>query len=72
MSEKKSAEVLRVSAMVRAQRAFALFVGVLQEIFDESAYRRFLVRAGRKSSREAYADFLREGQAVRERKPRCC
>jgi hypothetical protein len=54
------------------REGFALLRATLREIFDESAYTRFLERRGLASSREAYAEFLREGQAARERHPRCC
>lgn len=53
-------------------RALDLLRNVLREIFDESAYARFLERCQLVSSREAYGEFLREGQAARERRPRCC
>jgi hypothetical protein len=45
---------------------------VLREIFDESAYARFLTRRQITTSPQAYADFLRETQTQRERRPRCC
>jgi hypothetical protein len=45
---------------------------VLREIFDESAYARYLARRQVPTSPQAYADFLRETQAHRERRPRCC
>lgn len=54
------------------RRGFNLARSILLEIFDESAYARFLERRGTAASREAYAEFLREGQAARERRPRCC
>ena len=44
----------------------------LREIFDESAYARFLTRRQVATSPQAYADFLRELQTQRERRPRCC
>jgi Selenoprotein, putative len=44
----------------------------LREIFDESAYARFLARRQVATSPQAYADFLRELQTQRERRPRCC
>jgi hypothetical protein len=55
-----------------AWRWLTLLRSVLSEIFDESAYARFLDRRGIESSREAYADFMQEGEAARERRPRCC
>jgi len=45
---------------------------VLREIFDESAYSRFLVSKNLISSRAAYAEFLNETEHVRARRPRCC
>jgi hypothetical protein len=50
----------------------AVVNSVLREVFDESAYARFLKRKGMPSSREAYAGFLRETEASRGRRPRCC
>ena len=49
-----------------------LVLSVLREIFDESAYARFLQRTGMKPSRAAYAQFLREGEQMRNQRPRCC
>jgi hypothetical protein len=48
------------------------FVATLREIFDESAYARFLARAGVKSSKRAYAEFRREFDEVKARRPKCC
>jgi hypothetical protein len=45
---------------------------MLQEIFDESAYARFLSRRQLQTSPEAYAEFLRENETARQRRPRCC
>jgi hypothetical protein len=61
---------MRLSSALR--RAGSTLLGILREIFDESAYERFLARNGMVSSRGAYAQFLREGQAARDRRPRCC
>jgi hypothetical protein len=44
----------------------------LREIFDESAYARFLARRKLTSSSYAYAEFLNESRQQRERRPRCC
>jgi hypothetical protein len=44
----------------------------LREIFDESAYARFLLRRQLQTSPEAYAEFLRENETIRQRRPRCC
>ena len=54
------------------RHAAALARSTFREIFDESAYGRFLERRGISSSRVAYAEFLRETQTARERRPRCC
>lgn len=62
----------RETVAERAWRGIRLLRSVLREIFDESAYTRFLERRAVPSSRQAYADFLQEGQAARERRPRCC
>ena len=54
------------------RRIAQIMLAVLREIFDESAYARFLQRNRMKSSRAAYAAFLRESEAARARRPRCC
>jgi len=53
-------------------RAWCVVRSVFREIFDESAYARFLARQGMTSSRKAYAAFLEEQQALKARRPRCC
>jgi hypothetical protein len=47
-------------------------LAMLREIFDESAYARFLVKRGMVSSRIAYAEFLQETEHSRARRARCC
>ncbi len=54
------------------QRALSLTLAVLREIFDESAYARFLLRQQTGSSPEAYAAFLRERAQSQTRCSRCC
>lgn len=56
----------------RLWRVVEIIRATLGEIFEESAYARFLQRHGLKSSREAYALFLRESEASRGRRVRCC
>jgi hypothetical protein len=56
----------------RASRVLAVVGSILREIFDESAYARFLERNQVESSREAYVSFLRETEALRARRARCC
>jgi hypothetical protein len=53
-------------------RAFSLTLATLREIFDESAYARFLTRQQTHSSPEAYAAFLREQASSHRSRPRCC
>jgi hypothetical protein len=49
-----------------------LLLCALREIFDESAYSRFLTRHGICSCPRAYAAFLREQEAIKARRPKCC
>jgi hypothetical protein len=49
-----------------------LLLATLREIFDESAYTRFLAREGVTSCRSAYAAFLREQEMIKARRPKCC
>ena len=51
---------------------FETLSAILREIFDESAYARFLTSRGLISSRAAYAEFLHETEHARARRPRCC
>ncbi|HWF03949.1 MAG TPA: hypothetical protein VHA06_09695 [Candidatus Angelobacter sp.] len=44
----------------------------LREIFDESAYDRFLLRTNKTHSAASYHDFTRERDAAMAKKPRCC
>jgi len=59
-------------AGARIRRAVALLTSTLREIFDESAYRRFLQRHQLTHSRKSYAAFCKENDSVRARRPRCC
>lgn len=54
------------------KNAFILVRSVLSEIFDESAYNRFLSRQRLPDSPESYAAFLREHELIKARRPRCC
>jgi hypothetical protein len=58
--------------MMRLREAVKVMLATLREIFDESAYRRFLERKQVVSSREAYAEFMQEYEVLRARRPRCC
>ena len=54
------------------RKFLAIVSAMLREIFDESAYARFLASKGVISSRAAYAEFLHETEHTRARRPRCC
>ena len=58
--------------MTIARNLARLLIAILREVFDESAYARFLARQQIASSQNAYAAFLREQEAVKARRPRCC
>jgi hypothetical protein len=49
-----------------------LLLCALREIFDESAYTRFLARHGMPSCPSSYAAFLREQEMIKARRPKCC
>jgi hypothetical protein len=61
-----------VSRSNRFTRALALLLAALREIFDESAYSRFLERTQLTPSRQAYAAFCKEFEVAKARRPRCC
>ena len=50
----------------------SLSLAILREIFDESAYERFLDRTRLQSSPHAYAVFQQENEQAKSRRPRCC
>jgi len=54
------------------RHALRLLLATVREIFDESAYQRFLIRHQLASSRVAYAAFLREQETRKARQPKCC
>jgi hypothetical protein len=58
--------------MSRLANALRLVLATLREIFDESAYARFLRRTKMQSSPAAYASFWREREASHQRRPKCC
>jgi hypothetical protein len=60
--------------ITRSSRLFNtwnIFLAALREIFDESAYERFLSRTHSTRSVQSYREFLGEREAVATR-PRCC
>ena len=54
------------------RNAWELIRAALSEIFDESAYQRFLHRTGLRHSRESYRAFTVERDTLAATKPRCC
>jgi hypothetical protein len=58
--------------MTRFRKAARIFVAVLREIFDESAYLRFLRSRQITSSVDAYAASCRERESDYKRRTRCC
>ena len=56
----------------RLRSVVQLFCAALHEIFDESAYARFLNQKRLSSSRAAYAAFQQENEAAKARRPKCC
>lgn len=53
-------------------RIGAISLAILREIFDESAYTRFLTRNRLAPSCDSYAAFCRENGQARANRPRCC
>ena len=49
-----------------------VLISTLREIFDESAYERFLLRQNLTRCRATYAQFLEEQELTKARRPRCC
>jgi hypothetical protein len=56
----------------RLLNAISTFRAMLREIFDESAYDRFLLRTHASRSIASYRAFTRERDAAMLKKPRCC
>jgi len=71
--EESGDRVIARDRVIGKTRAFFSTVrGALREIFDESAYDRFLLRTNAKRSVASYCDFTRERDASMLKKPRCC
>jgi hypothetical protein len=63
----------KASAVLAAiSRPCTVLIAALREIFDESAYARFLDRQRASSSPAAYGEFLREIEVAKARRPKCC
>jgi Selenoprotein, putative len=59
-----------VYALLR--RAVEILKSTICEIFDESAYDRFLARTRSERSVSSYREFMRERENAMARKQRCC
>jgi hypothetical protein len=71
--EESGDRVIARDRVIGKTRAFFSTVrGMLREIFDESAYERFLLRTNASRSIASYRAFTRERDAAMRRKPRCC
>jgi hypothetical protein len=58
--------------MSRVRKAYRIVLDTLREIFDETAYTRFLVLHQLPSTRDSYAAFRREQETLKARRPKCC
>jgi hypothetical protein len=69
-------QITRSRAITRSfmflNRAMQAIRAALREIFDESAYDRFLLRTCTVRSVTSYRAFVRERDAAMMKKPRCC
>jgi hypothetical protein len=68
----RSATGWLIRALERLKSCAQIFFATLHEIFDESAYARFLEQKHLVSSRVTYAAFRRESEAAKARRPKCC
>jgi hypothetical protein len=59
-------------APVVFRRVVQIIRAALREIFDETAYDRFLLRTNGSRSVASYRDFMCERDAAMAKKPRCC
>jgi hypothetical protein len=71
-AERCSAGRTRASVWTWFTGSIRLLLSTLREIFDESAYARFLARHSISSCPNAYAAFLREHGTSKARRPKCC
>ena len=71
--EESGDRVIARDRVIGKMRAFFSTVsGMLREIFDESAYDRFLLRTHASRSIASYRAFTRERDSAMLKKPRCC
>jgi hypothetical protein len=59
-------------ALEMMNRLMQTIRATLREIFDESAYERFLLRTHASRSTASYREFIRERDAAMLKRPRCC
>jgi len=59
-------------ALEMMNRVMQTIRATLREIFDESAYERFLLRTHASRSTASYREFMRERDAAMLKRPRCC
>lgn len=60
------------SAPATIHKIMQTIKAALREIFDESAYDRFLTRTQASRSIASYRQFMQERDEAVEKKPRCC
>lgn len=60
----------RIYGLLRSLRE--VLAATIHEIFDESAYERYLARTQDTRSAASYSAFVREQEAAIPHKPRCC
>jgi len=60
--------VLRVTFLAVS----ATLLAMLREIFDENAYRRFLLSKRMQSSADVYRSFRQRNELLKARRPKCC
>ena len=58
--------------MTNIRQFAAILIDALREIFDESAYARFLAHNAMTSCPASYGLFLREQESLKARRPKCC
>jgi hypothetical protein len=66
-----SREILK-DFLQRVASAMRTLLATVREIFDESAYDRFLLRTRASRSIASYRQFVQERDAAMLKKPRCC
>ena len=77
MSESRKMALLqrnrRLRFFIRRSRSVGrLALSTFREIFDESAYARFLAHNAMTSCPASYGLFLREQESLKARRPKCC